>query len=257
LAIRKNWTQASERLKGALQNVGIEMILKAGRMDAEYSARIMGSVNPMEVKHVVEDEQAEERSHPAYSSLPEQWERQIQDIQRLRIGEAFVRLADDSIHKVRTRTLPHVEASAARLAHIRRTYLERYFVPDSSACSGSRDIYVSGVACYYEVTRPPDMSRLGVRKWRLVLPVNFRNHSWKQRDLLTVGFSQPSFLKIGLIGRCISRPLPHPQLCPIALIGSRVIVDVQLNCRPHGREYRTTLLGLPFPYANLKPARIF
>jgi hypothetical protein len=65
----QNWTQASERFRGALQNVGIEMILKAGRMDAEYSARIMGSVNPMEVKHVVEDEQAEERSHPAYSSL--------------------------------------------------------------------------------------------------------------------------------------------------------------------------------------------
>jgi hypothetical protein len=33
----QNWTQASERLKGALQNVGIEMILKSGRMDAEYS----------------------------------------------------------------------------------------------------------------------------------------------------------------------------------------------------------------------------
>src|SRR4051812_18769355 len=125
----QNWTQASERFRGALQNVGIEMILKAGRMDAEYSARIMGSVNPMEVKHVVEDEQAEERSHPAYSSLPEQWEKQIQDIQRLRIGEAFVRLSDDSIHKVRTRTLPRVAASAARLSQIRRTYLERYFVP--------------------------------------------------------------------------------------------------------------------------------
>jgi hypothetical protein len=45
----QNWTQASERLKGALQNVGIEMILKSGRMDAEYSARVMGAVNPMEV----------------------------------------------------------------------------------------------------------------------------------------------------------------------------------------------------------------
>src|SRR3954468_14803422 len=129
----QNWTQASERFRGALQNVGIEMILKAGRMDAEYSARIMGSVNPMEVKHIVEDEQAEERSHPAYSSLPEQWEKQIQDIQRLRIGEAFVRLSDDSVHKVRTRTLPRMAVSAARLAQVRRTYLERYFVPAPSS----------------------------------------------------------------------------------------------------------------------------
>src|ERR671921_2990505 len=59
----QNWTQASERLKGALQNVGLEMILKSGRMDAEYSARILGSVDPMTVKHVVTDESAEERSH--------------------------------------------------------------------------------------------------------------------------------------------------------------------------------------------------
>src|SRR4051812_25827207 len=125
----QNWTQASERFRGALQNVGIEMILKAGRMDAEYSARIMGSVNPMEVKHVVEDEQAEERSHPAYSSLPEQWEKQIQDIQRLAVGEAFVRLADDSIHKLRTKTLPQINIGRVQLDLIRRKCVNRYFVP--------------------------------------------------------------------------------------------------------------------------------
>src|SRR4051794_13600433 len=123
----QNWTQASERFRGALQNVGIEMILKAGRMDAEYSARVMGAVNPMEVKHVVEDETAEERSHPAYLPLQEQWEKQIQDIQRLRIGEAFVRLADDSVHKVRTRTLPSVVAARTKLRQIRQRYLDRYF----------------------------------------------------------------------------------------------------------------------------------
>src|SRR5215210_2362364 len=96
----QNWTQASERFRGALQNVGIEIILKAGRMDAEYSARIMGAVNPMQVKHIVEDEKAEERSHPSYLSLPEQWEKQVQELQRLRVGEAFIRLMDDSLHKL-------------------------------------------------------------------------------------------------------------------------------------------------------------
>src|SRR4051794_10313315 len=130
----QNWTQASERFRGALQNVGIEVILKAGRMDAEYSARIMGDVNPMEVKHVVEDEQAEERSHPSYLSLNEQWEKQIQAIQRLKIGEAFVRLSDDSVHKVKTRTLPTIARSVGRIVQdVRREYLRRYFVPVSSA----------------------------------------------------------------------------------------------------------------------------
>jgi hypothetical protein len=104
------------------------MILKSGRMDAEYSARILGSVDPMEVKHTVEDEHAEERTHPSYLSLAEQWEKQVQAIQRLRVGEAFVRLADDSVYKLRTRTLPPARVTA-RLAQVRRTYLERYFVP--------------------------------------------------------------------------------------------------------------------------------
>jgi hypothetical protein len=123
----QNWTQASEKLKGALQNVGIEVILKSGRMDAEYSARVMGSVDPMQVKHIVHDQVAEERSHPAYLSLQEQWEKQVQAIQRLRVGEAFVRLADDSVYRLRTRMLPRVALSAGRLEEVRQRYLERYF----------------------------------------------------------------------------------------------------------------------------------
>lgn len=123
----QNWSQASERFRGALQNVGLEMILKAGRMDAEYSARILASVDPMEVKHTVSDEQAEDRTHPAYVSLPEQWERHIQAIQRLRIGEAFIRLPDDQVHRVRTRTLPHISGITHRLAAVQATYLSRYF----------------------------------------------------------------------------------------------------------------------------------
>jgi hypothetical protein len=125
----QNWTQASERLKGALQNVGIEMILKSGRMDAEYSARILGSVDPMQVKHMVEDDKAEERSHPAYLSLPEQWEKQVQAIQRLGIGQAFIRLPDDSVHTVRTTALPQVTVPKEAVDIVRYRYLERYFEP--------------------------------------------------------------------------------------------------------------------------------
>jgi hypothetical protein len=125
----QNWSQASERLKGALQNVGIEAILKSGRMDAEYSAKILGSVNPMEVKHVVEDEQAEERTHPNYLSLPEQWEYHVQQIQRLRVGEAFIRLMDDTVHKLRTPTLPPLTVSRHKLQAVRDQYLTRYFAP--------------------------------------------------------------------------------------------------------------------------------
>jgi hypothetical protein len=129
----QNWTQASERLKGALQNVGIEMILKSGRMDAEYSARILGSVDPMQVKHMVEDDKAEERSHPSYLSLPEQWEKQIQAIQRLGVGQAFIRLPDDSVHTVHTASLAPVTVPKEAVDVVRRRYMERYFEPLSLA----------------------------------------------------------------------------------------------------------------------------
>src|SRR3954470_16066479 len=127
----QNWSQASERLKGALQNVGIEAILKAGRMDAEYSARVMGAVNPMEVKHLVDDEHAEERTHPNYFSLPEQWEYQVQRIQNLGVGEALIRLMDDSVHKIHTPRLPSLTVSKPQLQTVRDQYLTRYFAPVS------------------------------------------------------------------------------------------------------------------------------
>jgi hypothetical protein len=129
----QNWSQASERLRGALQNVGIEVILKAGRMDAEYSARILGSVEPMAVKHMVEDQAAVERTHPTYLSLPEQWEGQVQAIQRLRVGEAIIRLSDDSVHKMRTCKLPSLRTRPEELNVVRTEYLKRYFVPAGTA----------------------------------------------------------------------------------------------------------------------------
>jgi Type IV secretion-system coupling protein DNA-binding domain len=123
----QNWSQASDRLKGALQNVGLEIILKAGRPDAEYSARLFGSVDPDKVKHTVEDEAAEERTHPTYYPLVEQWERQVQAIQRLQVGQAFVRLPSDHVQRVRIPRLPPIIPSRQLLADVDAYYLDRYF----------------------------------------------------------------------------------------------------------------------------------
>ncbi|MEU5425712.1 type IV secretory system conjugative DNA transfer family protein [Streptomyces olivoreticuli] len=125
----QNWSQASDRLKGALQNVGLEVILKAGRPDAEYSARLFASVDPDAVKHVVTDHQAEERTHPTYYPLIEQWERHAQAIQGLRVGEAFMRLPNDRTQKVNTPSLPLLDVDPGELAEVEDYYLDRYFVP--------------------------------------------------------------------------------------------------------------------------------
>src|SRR5512142_1571702 len=125
----QNWSQASDRLKGALQNVGLEVILKAGRMDAEYSARLLAAVDPMRVKHTVDDAAAVERTHPTFFPLLEQWERHTQAIQTLKVGQAFLRLPDDSVHRVTTPTLPAVTVSSEQLTGVRESYLRRYFRP--------------------------------------------------------------------------------------------------------------------------------
>jgi hypothetical protein len=123
----QSWSQASQGLKGALQNVGLEVILKAGRADAEYSARLLGSVDPMSVKHTVDDSSADKRTHPAYFPLQEQWERQVQAIQTLGTGQAFIRLPDDRVQRVKTPRLPRVGVDPAKLAEIQAYYLEHYF----------------------------------------------------------------------------------------------------------------------------------
>ncbi|MEU5301767.1 type IV secretory system conjugative DNA transfer family protein [Streptomyces noursei] len=128
----QNWSQASDRLKGALQNVGMEVVLKAGRPDAEHSARLFGTVDPDAVKHIVSDQAAEDRTHPAYYPLAEQWERQVQSIQQLRVGEAFVRLPDDQVRKVNTPTLPSLTEPPEALGEVEQYYLDRYFEPPST-----------------------------------------------------------------------------------------------------------------------------
>src|SRR5512147_2511573 len=96
-------------------------------MDAEYYARILGAVDPMTVKHVVQNEDAEERTHPTYLSLSEQWEKQVQAVQRLRTGQSIIRLPDDCVHTITTRTLPRIHVSAEEVSRVHATYLERYF----------------------------------------------------------------------------------------------------------------------------------
>jgi hypothetical protein len=64
--------QIPERMWGALQNVEVDITFRTGREDAEHQAKVVGSVDPHAVKHEVEEGQ--ERSHPAFYSLPEQWE---------------------------------------------------------------------------------------------------------------------------------------------------------------------------------------
>jgi hypothetical protein len=125
----QTWSQASERLRGALQNVGVEAAFRLGRADAEHSATIMGRVNPLRVKHEVADERAVEKTHPVFSSLPEQWESWAQSLQDLKPREAFIKKSSGKVAKIRSMSVPDPKVDQVRLKTIEDYYLKKYFTP--------------------------------------------------------------------------------------------------------------------------------
>ena len=45
------------------------------------------------------------------------------------MGQAFIRLPDDSVHRVHTPTLPRITVTPERLAAVRESYLHAHFRP--------------------------------------------------------------------------------------------------------------------------------
>src|ERR687896_1883437 len=78
-AAHQFWGQANQHLQDALQNTGIEVVFievvfNVGRTDAEYTAKQLSRIDPLQVKHEVVDEYTVEKTHPVFYSLAEQWQ---------------------------------------------------------------------------------------------------------------------------------------------------------------------------------------
>src|SRR5215213_446022 len=72
-----------ERMQGALENAKLKVIFGTGRQTAEAIVGDLFMPNPKAVKHQVEDTEAQERTHPVFNPLSEQFEKFTQTIQRL------------------------------------------------------------------------------------------------------------------------------------------------------------------------------
>ncbi len=140
----QTWSQTSERLKGALQNVGLEVAFRLGRSDAEHSALQLGRVDLTQIKHEVADEHALERTHPVFAPLNEQWEAWVQALQDLKPRQAYVKQPTQKLpiwqrllhrhalpHAIKITTVPVPDAviDPAEKARVRDEYLRRYFHP--------------------------------------------------------------------------------------------------------------------------------
>ena len=121
--------QIPERMWGALQNVEVDITFRTGRDDAEHQAKVVGSVDPHAVKHEVKEGQ--ERSHPAFYSLPEQWEGWTQQVVGLPKRFAFVKHPSGRTVKIQSLPLPDPVVDPKRLARIEQHYLSACFRPVS------------------------------------------------------------------------------------------------------------------------------
>ncbi len=117
--------QIPERMWGALQNVEVDVTFRTGREDAERQAKVVGSVDPDAIKHEVTVGQ--ERSHPAFYSLPEQWEGWTQQVTGLKKRFAFVKHPSGRTVKIESLPLPDPVVDPGRLAAIEARYLEQGF----------------------------------------------------------------------------------------------------------------------------------
>lgn len=131
----QTWSQASTRLRGALQNVGIRAVFNLDHEDAVTTAGIIGSLDLGAIKHEADDAQARATGHPVFESVPEQWARWAQAIEQLdtagrnRPGELFVKQRGQAARKVRSPFVPTPAVAPETMAMVEQRYVATYFQP--------------------------------------------------------------------------------------------------------------------------------
>lgn len=118
----QTWSQTSVDLRGALQNVGVQVAFRLGRADAEVMARDIGTWDVT-----------------SGGNQREAWARSIQGLGR---RQAYVKSEFLPTTMIETITVPDREPEAGRLREVLETYKTKYHVPDavptSRPSSGAR-----------------------------------------------------------------------------------------------------------------------
>jgi hypothetical protein len=126
-AAHQFWGQANQHLQEALQNTGIEVVFNVGRTDAEYTAKQLSRIDPLQVKHEVPDEYAVEKTHPVFYNLAEQWQDFTEYLQDLPPRHFALKLRGQTVKAGKTRTLPTPRVDPKELLEVEQEYLRRYF----------------------------------------------------------------------------------------------------------------------------------
>ncbi len=110
------------RIQGALENAKLKVIFGTGRQTAESIVKELFMPNTLKIKHQVADAEAQERTHPVFDSLLEQFEIFTQTIQRLRRRRVLVKLPDrERVYRLRVPNVPHARLGAEKMEDIKKT----------------------------------------------------------------------------------------------------------------------------------------
>jgi hypothetical protein len=129
----QTWSQVSQRLQGALQNT-VSIAFKLGRSDAQWAAPRFGHFDPYVVKHIVEDPDQVERTHPVYFNLQETHEGWTKALEQLNPREAFVRVGKRTA-KIRTLTVRPPTHSREELKQLMEHYAKALLIPREQVVS--------------------------------------------------------------------------------------------------------------------------
>ena len=119
----------SLRMQSALGNIGTKIVFAADRFDAEIMAKKLFQVSGEEVKHEVEDSTQQEKTHPLFYSLPEEWEEATQAIQNLPPRTALVKVPQRAVAKIYTLPIPPHQLSVKDQEELRVSLLRRVGEP--------------------------------------------------------------------------------------------------------------------------------
>ncbi|MBI3733718.1 MAG: type IV secretion system DNA-binding domain-containing protein [Chloroflexi bacterium] len=109
-----------ERLRAALGNIGTKVVFQVDRVDAEMLAPKLFVAGGEQVKHEVEDEAHQPRSHPIYYALTEEWEQAIRALQHLPPRTCWVKRPGRGVVKLHTITMLQARQSGDALEQLVR-----------------------------------------------------------------------------------------------------------------------------------------
>jgi Type IV secretion-system coupling protein DNA-binding domain len=161
----------SDRMQSALGNIGTKVIFAIDRYDAEVMAKKLFTVDAEKIKHEVEDEAHQDRTHPIFYSLQEGWEEAVQAIQALKPRTCLVKVPHRGVVKLHTIGVAERRLSEPKLDTLLQTLLKQKGSPYTSERNEIR-APISGTKTealsYYEPAAPlerPRGQRLSVTDW--------------------------------------------------------------------------------------------